>query len=65
MYFSNQIDGGQQQQMANRTDGSEPDYECINRCNELYQDCLDVDGGGDKGCAFAYGFCVLRCWWNS
>ena len=35
--------------------------ECEDRCNELLQDCLDVDGGGTAGCYFAWLFCMAGC----
>ena len=35
--------------------------DCENRCYELYQDCLDVGGGGDAGCAAALAVCLLGC----
>ena len=57
MYFSIQVDDAQQQEMANgRSFG-----DCENLCYEQYNDCLDVGGGGDKGCAAFLAVCLARC----
>ena len=55
-----QNDDAQQQQMPHLMDGRSLG-ECEDRCYDLYQDCLDVDGGGDKGCAAAYAVCLVEC----
>ena len=46
--------------MANLMDGRSLGA-CENRCYDLYNDCLDVVGDGDKGCAAALAVCLLGC----
>ena len=61
LLISYQIDDAQQPQMANLMDGRSFDAACENRCKDLLQDCLDVDGGGDAGCWGFYFVCKGKC----
>jgi hypothetical protein len=52
-----QNDDAQQQKMANLMDGRSLG-ECEDRCNDIYNDCVDI---GDSGCAAAYAVCLVEC----